>query len=210
MNRAIASLLAALALSVGACSSADHGEPDAAAPASPAAEAPATEAAAPADEDDHGLYALATTTLEGEPAPLSAYAGKVALVVNVASRCGFTPQYAGLETLAQTYADRGLVVLGFPSNEFGQQEPGTPQEIREFCTSNFGVTFPLFSKQLTQPGEHQSPVYAFLYEATGEAPDWNFCKYLVGRDGQVLGFWRSRTTPDDPDLTAAIEKALGS
>lgn len=154
------------------------------------------------------LYAIETTTLEGGPAPLSAFAGKVTLVVNVASRCGFTPQYTGLQELHEELRDRGFSVLGFPSNDFGEQEPGTPEEIAEFCRRYFGVTFPLFSKVVTRPGDGQSPVYAFLGRS-GHLPAWNFGKYLVGRDGQVVTYFPSQVAPDAGELREAIEAALG-
>ncbi|MFZ5477092.1 MAG: glutathione peroxidase [Myxococcota bacterium] len=153
------------------------------------------------------LHDLQARSLAGAPAPLSAYAGKVCLVVNVASECGFTPQYAGLQKLWDELRDRGLVVLGFPSDEFGGQEPGGPEEIAAFCSRNYGVTFPMFEKLATKPGPGQHPVYAFL-TATGRAPSWNFGKYLVGRDGQVRGFFKHSVTPESPELRAAIDAAL--
>lgn len=152
------------------------------------------------------LHDLTLTTLEGKPQPLSAYRGKVVLAVNVASACGYTPQYAGLQKLYETYGDRGLVVLGFPCNQFGAQEPGSAAEIGSFCQRNYGVTFPLFQK-LEVKGPRQAPVYAFLTARHGE-PAWNFHKYLVGRDGQVLQAFPSRVAPDSPDLQAALEAAL--
>jgi glutathione peroxidase len=153
------------------------------------------------------LYELSTKTLEGEPAALSQYQGKVSLVVNLASKCGYTPQYQGLEALYKSYKDRGLVVMGFPSNEFGGQEPGTPAEIRSFCSMTYGVTFPLFEKSVTKPGAEQSPVYGFV-TAGREAPKWNFSKYLVGKDGKVVGSWPSSVTPSAPELITAIEAEL--
>lgn len=155
------------------------------------------------------FYSLKTTTLQGKPADLSQYAGKVTLVVNVASACGFTPQYKGLEALHKELSSRGFEVLGFPSNEFGGQEPGTAEEIQTFCQKNYGVTFPMFSKLVTKPGPDQSPVYAFLTKK-GDAPNWNFCKYLVGKDGKVIAFYPSKIAPESPDLRKAIETALGS
>jgi glutathione peroxidase len=153
------------------------------------------------------LYALKTTTLQGQPADLSQYAGEVALVVNVASQCGFTPQYAGLEKLYEEYKGRGLVVLGFPSNDFGGQEPGSPEEIATFCKKNYGVTFPMFSKVVTKAGPGQSPIYSFLGRG-GALPAWNFSKYLVDRDGRVLEFFPSKVTPESAELRQAIDKAL--
>jgi glutathione peroxidase len=153
------------------------------------------------------LYALKTTTLSGQPADLGQYKGKVALVVNVASQCGFTPQYAGLEKLYEEYKDKGAVVLGFPSNDFGAQEPGTPEEITEFCKKNYGVTFPMFSKVVTKAGADQSPVYGFL-GASGSLPSWNFAKYVVGKDGKVVTFFNSKVTPESKELRDALDGAL--
>ena len=156
---------------------------------------------------DDSLYSLETTTLQGQPAPLSLYTGKVALVVNVASQCGFTPQYAGLQKLYDELQGRGFVVLGFPSNDFGGQEPGSPDEIAGFCKKNYGVTFPMFSKLVTKAGPEQSPIYALLGRS-GALPSWNFGKYLVGKDGRVLQYFASKVTPESPELREAIEKAL--
>src|SRR6185295_19100874 len=136
------------------------------------------------------LYSLKTTALDGKPADLGEYKGKVALVVNVASQCGYTPQYAGLEKLHEELKGRGFVVLGFPSNDFGGQEPGTATEIRQFCSLNYDVSFPLFDKVVTKVGAGQSPVYANLQKQSGELPSWNFAKYLVGKDGKVLKFYK--------------------
>jgi|SRR5436190_10041370 len=156
---------------------------------------------------DESLYSLKTTTLQGRPADLGDFKGQVTLVVNVASECGFTPQYKGLQKLHTELAPRGFAVLGFPSNEFGGQEPGSAEEIQGFCERNYGVTFPMFSKLVTKPGAGQSEIYAFLTH--GEpAPNWNFCKYLVGKGGQVLAFFPSKVTPESTELHAAIEKAL--
>lgn len=154
------------------------------------------------------LYTLQTTTLQGRPASLADYQGKVTLVVNVASRCGYTPQYAGLQKLHDELVGRGFSVLGFPSNDFGAQEPGTAEEIETFCKKNYGVTFPMFEKVVTKAGEGQSPVYAFLGKGR-ELPSWNFGKYLVGRDGQVVAFFPSKVTPESKELRDAIEAALG-
>jgi glutathione peroxidase len=155
------------------------------------------------------FYALKTTTLAGQPADLAQYQGKVALVVNVASQCGFTPQYAGLQKLYDELKDKGFVILGFPSNDFGAQEPGTPDEIQAFCKKNYGVTFPLFSKLVTKAGPEQSPVYAWLGK-TGSLPTWNFAKYVVDKHGRVVEFFNSKVTPDAPELRAAIDKALAA
>jgi glutathione peroxidase len=153
------------------------------------------------------LYRLATRTLEGQPADLKAYAGKVTLVVNVASQCGYTPQYAGLEKLYRDLRGRDFLVLGFPSNDFGSQEPGSPEEIGAFCKKNYGVTFPMFGKLVTKAGPEQSPIYTFLGQG-GQLPAWNFSKYVVGKDGKVVAFFPSKVTPESKDLREAIDTAL--
>jgi glutathione peroxidase len=153
------------------------------------------------------LHDFSVAKINGEAQSLSAYRGQVALVVNTASACGFTPQYTGLEELWRAYRDQGLVVLGFPSNDFGGQEPGNETDIQSFCSRNYDVSFPLFSKVKTKTGPGQSPLYAFLAAQKG-APQWNFHKYLIGKHGEVLGAFPSRVTPDDPKLRAAIEQAL--
>ena len=153
------------------------------------------------------LYDLKVVTLDGKPADLAAYKTRVTLVVNVASRCGYTPQYAGLEKLYRELAPKGFAILGFPSNDFGGQEPGTAEEIGQFCQKNYGVTFPMFAKVVTKAGPEQSPVYTFLGEA-GTLPQWNFSKYVVDKNGKVTAFFPSRVAPDAPELRAAIEKAL--
>jgi len=155
------------------------------------------------------LYDLKVTALDGSAVDLEAYKGKVTLVVNVASQCGYTPQYAGLEKLYRELAPKGVVILGFPSNDFGGQEPGTAEEIGQFCRKNYGVTFPMFAKVVTKAGPEQSPVYAFLGES-GELPKWNFSKYVVDKNGTVEAFFPSRVAPDAPELRAAIEKALAA
>lgn len=155
-----------------------------------------------------GFYALHATDLDGDDVPLSAYAGKVALVVNVASECGYTPQYKGLEAMYEALEPHGFVILGFPSNEFGGQEPGDAGQIRAFCSNEYGVTFPLFEKCEVLPGTGQSNVFEYLQAQTGEAPGWNFCKYLVGRDGKVLEFFPSRVAPESAELVKAVEAAL--
>jgi len=155
------------------------------------------------------LYDLTTSTLLGKPADLGGYRGKVTLVVNVASKCGFTPQYEGLEKLHRDLQGKGFAVLGFPSNDFGGQEPGTAQEIAEFCRLTYDVTFPMFAKVVTLPGREQSPIYTFL-GAGGHLPAWNFGKYLVGKDGKVIAFFPSEVTPDSPELRRAIARALAA
>jgi glutathione peroxidase len=152
------------------------------------------------------LYDITLNTLEGKPQSLAAYKGQVVLAVNVASECGYTPQYAGLQKLYAEQKGRGLVVLGFPCNQFGGQEPGTAAQIESFCQKNYGVTFPLFEK-LEVKGANQAPLYQFLTARFGE-PAWNFHKYLVGRDGQVIQAFSSKVAPDSPELKAAIEAAL--
>lgn len=157
---------------------------------------------------DATMYDMKVKTLEGKDANLSDYAGKVTLVVNVASQCGFTRQYAGLQKLHDTYKDKGLVVLGFPSGDFGGQEFDDPKEIREFCTTKYSVTFPLFAKCGVKAGKDQSPVFECLGTKTGELPGWNFGKYLVSRDGKTARFFATNVSPDAKELSEAIEKAL--
>src|SRR5215467_7023106 len=150
--------------------------------------------------------------LNGGPADLSQYRGKALLVVNVASKCGLTPQYAALQSLYENYAGRGLMILGVPCNQFAGQEPGTADEIAEFCSTTYGVTFPMFEKiEVNGPGRH--PVYTELTavpDASGEAGDiqWNFEKFLLRPDGTVAARFRPRTTPDDPEVLGAIEETL--
>ena len=153
------------------------------------------------------FHDFSVAKINGEPQALASYRGQVVLVVNTASACGFTPQYAGLEELWRAYRDQGLVVLGFPSNDFGAQEPGGDADIQAFCSRNYDVTFPLFTKVKTKAGSGQSALYAYLTAQKG-APQWNFHKYLIGKDGQVLGAFPSRVSPEDPKLRAAIEQAL--
>ena len=145
-------------------------------------------------------------TLDGKSQPLSAYRGQVLLVVNTASECGFTPQYSGLEKLHQEYKSKGFAVLGFPSNDFGGQEPGTAEQIAGFCSTKYAITFPLFEKVATK-GPQQSPVYAFLAAKDG-APRWNFHKYVVGKDGRVGAAFPSNVTPESAELRGAIDRAL--
>ncbi len=157
------------------------------------------------------FYTFDVETIDGAVTNLMPYRGQVVLVVNVASRCGFTKQYAALQKLYEAYRARGLVVLGFPSNDFLGQEPGTNEEIKQFCSVNFGVTFPMFAK-IRVKGKSAHPLYAWLTDKTLHPNtadvSWNFNKFLIGRDGNFLAYFGSRTTPDDPDLIAAIEKAL--
>jgi glutathione peroxidase len=155
------------------------------------------------------FYDLKTATLLGESTDLAQFRGKVTLVVNLASQCGYTPQYAGLEKLHRELAGQRFAVLGFPSNDFGAQEPGTAAEIASFCKLNYDVTFPLFAKLSTQPGPTQSPVYQFLGQS-GNLPDWNFSKYLIGKDGRVRGFFSGEVAPEAPELRRAIAEALAA
>jgi glutathione peroxidase len=146
-------------------------------------------------------------TLLDEPQSLCDYAGKVLLVVNTASQCGYTPQYEGLEALYRNYKSRGLVVLGFPSNDFGGQEPGSNKEIAAFCVNQYAIDFPMFSK-ISVKGKEASPFYSELAKATGKAPGWNFHKYLVDRSGKQVQSFDTRVEPDDAKLAAAIERLL--
>jgi glutathione peroxidase len=141
------------------------------------------------------------------PQNLCQYKGKVTLVVNTASYCGFTKQYEGLEALYAKYQDKGLVVLGFPSNDFGKQEPGSSKEIADFCFNTYGVKFPMFAKSSVQGGE-ANPLYVELIKATGTTPKWNFYKYLIDRKGKVVAAYGSTTKPEDKTLVTEIEKAL--
>ena len=177
--------------------------------ASPAASLPTAPTEAPMAQEPN-MYSLKVPALDGKTVDLAKYRGSVALVVNVASECGYTKQYAGLEKLWREYQGKGLVVLGFPSNEFGGQEPGDADAIEAFCNTKYGVTFPLFSKIATKPGAGQSPAYAYLTSATGSAPNWNFCKYLVGKDGNAVQFWKSAVTPESAELRSAVDTALAA
>jgi len=180
-----------------------------AAPTTPTAPVPETTMPAPTALPA-SFHDFNATTLEGQSANLSQYKGKVLLVVNTASECGLTPQYTGLEQLHEEFSSRGLVVLGIPSNDFGGQEPGSPAQIREFCSTKYNVTFPLLSKQQTKAGEGQSPIYTWLNDKTGSLPRWNFGKYVIGKDGKTVSYFDSKVTPEDPALRKAIETALGS
>lgn len=158
------------------------------------------------------IYDIELPRLDGKPESLSTYAGKVILAVNVASRCGFTPQYGGLQTLFDRYSDRVFTVLGFPCNQFFRQEPGTAEQIQEFCSVNYGVTFPLFTK-LDVKGSGQHPLYRILSEFPDDAGKagnvaWNFEKFLVGRDGRVVRRFRSKVVPEDPRIVTAVEALI--
>lgn len=150
-------------------------------------------------------------SIDGDPLPLSRFKGKALLVVNVASQCGLTPQYAGLEALWRARRDAGLVILGVPANDFGAQEPGTEKEIKTFCETRFSVDFPMAAKEHVI-GAEAHPLYKWLASELGEdaAPKWNFHKYLFHRDGTIAGTFGSRTEPNAPDLSAAIDEALSA
>jgi glutathione peroxidase len=157
------------------------------------------------------IYAISLKDIDGKSTSLKAYEGKVLLIVNVASKCGYTPQYAGLEALQEKYKGKGLTVLGFPCNQFGGQEPGTNEEIKEFCSSKYQVSFPLFDK-IEVNGQHRHPLYLALAGKDSPFPGdikWNFTKFLVGRDGRILKRFESGVKPDSTELVQAIEAALG-
>jgi glutathione peroxidase len=150
-------------------------------------------------------------SIDGKPATLSHYQGKVVMIVNVASKCGYTPQYSALEAIYEKYKDQGFVILGFPANNFGEQEPGTNEEIKTFCSRKYSVTFPMYSK-ISVKGDDQAPLYAYLTKETGPGITgeikWNFTKFLVDRDGKVVQRFEPAVTPDSQEVTAAIEKQL--
>jgi glutathione peroxidase len=158
------------------------------------------------------LYDFTLNSIDGQAAPLAAYKGKVLLLVNVASKCGFTPQYTALEALYEKYKGQGLVVIGFPANNFMAQEPGSNEEIKTFCSRKYNVTFPMYSK-ISVKGDDKSPIYQFLTDKganpnTGGEIKWNFTKFLVARDGAVISRFEPAVKPDSPEVIAAIEKAL--
>jgi glutathione peroxidase len=153
------------------------------------------------------VHEFTLPSIDGAPAPLAAYKGKVALLVNVASQCGYTPQYTGLQALYQKYKDQGFVILGFPANNFGAQEPGTNEEIKAFCHSKYMVTFPMYGK-ISVKGADQAPLYKFLTDNTGGDIKWNFTKILVDGNGKIITRFESKVEPDAPELVGAIEKAL--
>ncbi len=155
------------------------------------------------------FYDVKTTSLTGAPADLGEYRGTVSLVVNVASKCGYTPQYEGLEQLQREMASRGFNVLGFPSNDFGGQEPGSAQQIADFCRLTYDVTFPMFEKVVTRTGANQSPIYRFL-GSSGDLPAWNFSKYVIDKQGRVVAFFPSDVPPEDPRLRTAIAQAMAA
>jgi len=156
------------------------------------------------------VYEFTMNSIDGKPLPLASFKGKVLLIVNVASRCGFTPQYEGLEAVYEKYKDQGLVIVGVPANNFGGQEPGTNEEIKTFCSSKYNVKFPIYSK-VSVKGSDKTPLYQFLTDPaskTGGEIQWNFTKFLVDRNGKVIARFESAVTPQSPEITSAIEKAL--
>lgn len=146
-------------------------------------------------------------SIDGKSTPLANLKGKVTLIVNVASQCGFTPQYAGLEALYEKYRDKGFVIAGFPANNFGSQEPGSNEEIKQFCSRNYSVKFPMFAK-ISVAGSDKAPLYQFLTGATGGEIQWNFTKILVDKNGKIITRFESAVEPDDPRVIAAVEAAL--
>src|ERR1700734_4165331 len=160
------------------------------------------------------IYDFTLPSIDGKPAPLASYKGKVVMLVNVASRCGFTPQYTALESTYEKFKDKGFVIVGIPANNFGGQEPGTNAEIKTFCSSKYNVTFPMMSK-VSVKGDDTTPLYQYLTDksanpSTGGDIQWNFTKFLIGRDGQIVARFEPKVTPDSPEVTAAIEKALAA
>lgn len=159
-----------------------------------------------------GIYGFTLNSIDGKPAPLADYKGKVVLIVNVASQCGYTPQYSALESIYEKYKDQGFVIVGFPANNFGAQEPGTNEEIKTFCSRKYNVTFPMYSK-ISVKGDDKTPLYQFLTDktanpSTGGEIKWNFTKFLVGRDGKIVARFEPAVKPDAPQVVEAIEKAL--
>jgi glutathione peroxidase len=154
------------------------------------------------------VHEFSLTTIDGKPAPLSAYKGKAVLLVNVASKCGYTKQYSGLQALYEKYKDKGLVIVGVPANNFGGQEPGTNEEIATFCSRNYNVSFPMMSK-VSVKGDDMIPLYGYLTQNTGGDVKWNFTKFLVDKDGKIVNRFESKVAPESPEMAAAVEKALG-
>lgn len=157
------------------------------------------------------IYDFTLPSIDGKPMPLSTYKGKVILMVNVASQCGYTPQYGALEAIYEKYRDRGFVILGFPANNFGAQEPGTNEEIKTFCSTKYKVTFPMYAK-VSVKGEDKTPLYQYITRDANPAVageiKWNFTKFLVDRSGKVVQRFEPAVTPDSPEMTGAIEKLL--
>lgn len=158
------------------------------------------------------VYNFTLKSIDGKPVSLSEYHGKVLMLVNVASKCGFTPQYAGLESLYEKYKDRGLVIVGIPANNFGGQEPGTNEEIKKFCSTKYNVSFPMMAK-VSVKGDDKTPLYTFLTDKTTDPKfagdiQWNFTKFLFDRNGTLIARFEPKVTPDSPEVTAAVESAL--
>ncbi len=215
MKTLSAFLLCAGAVMATGCSKTNDVAPQLAAASAQVAAAPTAETGAERlaiVKDLASVYRFTLNDIYGNPVNLSRYRGKKILIVNTASYCGYTPQFTGLEALATTYSSR-LVVLGFPCNDFGGQDPGTDGQINNFCTGTYGVTFPMFSR-IVSIGATATPLYRFLGDRTqngftSDRPDWNFCKYLIDEQGHVMGFYRSAVTPTDPALIAAIVRPTG-
>jgi glutathione peroxidase len=161
---------------------------------------------------EKSIYDFTMNSIDNKPTPLSSFKGKVVLLVNVASRCGFTPQYAALESTYEKYKNRNFVIIGIPANNFGGQEPGTNEEIKTFCSTKYNVTFPMMAK-VSVKGDDITPLYQYLTDktanpSTGGDIQWNFTKFLVGADGKIVARFEPKVTPDSPEVTGAIEKAL--
>ena len=161
---------------------------------------------------EKSVHDFTLNSIDGQATSLASYKGKVVLLVNVASRCGYTPQYSALQAVYEKYKDRGLVIVGIPANNFGAQEPGTNEEIKTFCKTKYSVSFPMMAK-VSVKGDDITPLYQFLTDKnlpTGGEIKWNFTKFLVGPDGKVIARFEPKVTPDSPEVSAAIEKALAS
>lgn len=204
--------LAALLVVSAACQAHDEPKPPAVAPEKVEPAAPPAnvivEPPPPASNGAGTIYGFNMKRLDGTPASLSEWSGKVLLIVNTASKCGYTPQYEGLQALHAKYSPKGFAVLGFPSNDFGGQEPGTAKEIQSFCTSIYAVNFPMFEKT-SVVGAEQNGLYALLSNAKG-APGWNFHKYLIDKQGKPVEAWSSKVTPQAPEVVSAIEAQLAA
>ena len=159
---------------------------------------------------DKSIYTLQIKDLEGKTFDLAQFKGKVVVIVNVASKCGNTPQYAGMQKLYDDMKAKGVVVIGIPCDDFCGQEPGSPQEIQSFCSKNYGVTFPMMEKSQTKAGAGQSQIYEYLGTTTGKLPGWNFSKYVIGKDGKPIEFFGSSTKPDSAELKKCIDTALAA
>lgn len=153
------------------------------------------------------VHEFTLNSIDGKPVSLADYKGKVVLIVNVASKCGFTPQYTGLEALYEKYKDQGFVIVGVPANNFGAQEPGTNEEIKTFCSRKYSVSFPMMAK-VSVKGDDITPLYQYLTSTKGGEVKWNFTKFLIGKDGQIAERFESAVKPDAPELTSAVETAL--